>query len=210
MQSLLLNVLPAGVWHFSGFLTEVQQALLVDVARDVVKGAPLVTPVDGYRSAHKFKTTSCGDWGWQSTPDGIRYARRHLESGQPFPPMPVEINQVIQQIVSEARISGFVPDSCQINFFRAREGRWPHHVDDRERDREAPVIIVGLGSTATISILAERENEELAEIEFESGDVLVMAGPGRSHRYGFVEIQPDTSDLVRDQGHISIIARRVA
>jgi alkylated DNA repair protein (DNA oxidative demethylase) len=208
-QGLLCDLLPAGVYHHEGYLTEPLQRLLVEVARDIVREAALVTPHDRQCGEHKFQTTSCGARFWCSKEWGIQYTASHPDTGRPLPQFPVELSQVVQRAVSEARLTGYVPDSSQVNFFRAG-GRWPAHVDDKERDKGEPIVIIGLGCTAVLSLNREdKKGGELADIEMASGDVVILAGTARGFRYGVKEIKAGTSRLVRGDGHVQFVTRRV-
>lgn len=212
-QGLLCDLLPEGVYHHENYLSEPLQRLLVEVARDIVKAAPLVTPVDRQRGEHKFKTTSCGARFWDSREWGVQYATSHPTKRAPLPAFPVEVSQVVQRAVSEARLTGYVPDSSQVNFFRAGGGCWPAHVDDKERDRGEPIVIIGLGCTAVLSLGGEgkkgRGPTDLAEIEMKSGDVVILSGTARGLRYGVKEIKAGTSALAGDGGHVQFVTRRV-
>jgi alkylated DNA repair protein (DNA oxidative demethylase) len=209
-QDLLCPVWPEGVWHLKGLLDAGHQGRLVEAAREVVRVSALVTPLDGYRGAHKFQNANCGEWGWHSSQYRVGYVRRHPETGEPFPAIPdpvVEAVRLAAEEAREARLTAFAPDNCQINFFRPPDGGWPPHPDDREHHTDEPLVIFALGSTATLVMRGERD-EELADIEVASGDCVVLAGPARHHRYGLQKVQQGTSELVRGGAHLQLVVRK--
>src|ERR1700688_3651199 len=78
-----------GVRLVSGFLDRAQQEALIVVLREVVRQAPLFTPVmPGTGKPFTVRMTNCGPLGWMSDGRGYRYQPTHPLTGQPWPPMP--------------------------------------------------------------------------------------------------------------------------
>ncbi|HMB76922.1 MAG TPA: alpha-ketoglutarate-dependent dioxygenase AlkB, partial [Kiloniellaceae bacterium] len=87
-----LKVLP-------GFFDAEAQQRLLKAVRNVVKAAPLFTPVMP-RSGRPFsvRMSNCGPLGWVSDKEGYRYQPRHPVTGKPWPAIPEMLLDVWREL----------------------------------------------------------------------------------------------------------------
>jgi alkylated DNA repair protein (DNA oxidative demethylase) len=186
------------------FDAEAQQRLL-EAVRDVVKAAPLFTPVMP-RSGRPFsvRMSNCGPLGWVSDKEGYRYQPEHPVTGKPWPPIPQMLLDAWRQL------SGFPadPQACLINFYRDK-AKMGLHQDKDEEEFDAPVLSVSLGDTALFRIGGTKRSDPTRSFRLASGDVLVMGGKARLAFHGIDRVMAGTSQLLPDGGRINLTLRRV-
>ncbi len=193
-----LKILPG---HFD---TQAQRAL-VDAIRDVVKAAPLFTPVmPRWGRPFSVRMSNCGPLGWVSDKSGYRYQPQHPVTGRPWPPIPATLLDLWRDL------SGYPadPQACLVNFYEGK-AKMGLHQDRDEQDFDAPVISVSLGDTAVFRIGGTERSDPTRSFRLASGDVLVMGGKARLAFHGVDRILPGTSSLLPDGGRINLTLRRV-
>ena len=79
-----------GVKIYKGALDGATQEALVTALREVVRRAPLFSPMTPYGKAMTVRMTSAGRYGWYADRKGYRYEPRHPD-GQDWPPIPEEV-----------------------------------------------------------------------------------------------------------------------
>ncbi|MFL6284484.1 MAG: alpha-ketoglutarate-dependent dioxygenase AlkB [Pyrinomonadaceae bacterium] len=180
VQNALLTILPQGVWHLRGFLPRAEQERLRDDLRDVVRAAPLFTPVKPYGSAFRYKVTNCGEFGWTSEEvAGYRFIRRHPK-GQEWPPIPQSVLDAGARAALEAGFTHYSPNSCLLSFYEpGLGGNGPQRENTLGEDESVPVVMLGLGASCELGIGGLDFKDPLQHIDFNSGDALLLAGPGR-------------------------------
>ena len=192
-----------GVKIYKGALDGATQEALVTALREVVRRAPLFSPMTPYGKAMTVRMTSAGRYGWYADRKGYRYEPRHPD-GQDWPPIPEEVLKVWRDLVSDARL----PDCCLVNVYRdaARMGM---HQDRDEADFGWPVLSVSLGDSALFRIGNTTRGGKTESLWLESGDVVVMGGDARLVYHGIDRIRSGSSTLLEGGGRINLTLRVV-
>ena len=200
------GALPDGVQFLPGHFDGPEQMALVEAIRQIVKAAPLFTPImPKTGTPMSVRMTNCGQLGWVTDKEnGYRYQSTHPVTGMPWPPIPDMLIKLWQDI---ADYSG-PPEACLVNFYNdtAKMGL---HQDRDETDFSAPVVSVSLGDDARFRIGGIVKGGKTQSISLRSGDVLVMGGASRLAFHGIDRIYPGTSTLLPKGGRINLTLRRV-
>lgn len=188
---------------YSGYLDAGEQASLVEQIRDVVRVAPLFSPMTPYGKPMRVRMTSAGKYGWFSDRKGYRYEPRH-PSGVPWPPIPDRVMAIWQALVSETR----APDCCLVNFYddSAKMGM---HQDRDEADFDWPVLSISLGDEGLFRMGNETRGGKTESLWLHSGDVVVMGGEARLLYHGIDRVRPASSMLLPKGGRINLTLRVV-
>ena len=198
--------LPQGLRHIPAFLDVDAQKSLVEAIRDVVRQAPLYTPVmPRTGTPMSVRMTNCGSLGWVTDKaHGYRYQPTHPVSGEPWPPIPPEL------IALWNALSGYehLPQACLVNFYAA-DARMGLHQDRDEADLEAPVLSISLGDDCLFRVGGTKRSDKTVSFRLGSGDVVVLGGESRLAFHGVDRIYPVTSTLLRDGGRVNLTLRRV-
>ena len=201
----MLN-LPQGLRHIPAFLDVEAQLSLVEAIRDVVRQAPLYTPVmPRTGTPMSVRMTNCGSLGWVTDKaHGYRYQPTHPVSGEPWPPIPPEL------IALWNALSGYEhpPQACLVNFYAA-DARMGLHQDRDEADLEAPVLSISLGDECLFRVGGIKRSDKTVSFRLGSGDVVVLGGESRLAFHGVDRIYPGTSTLLKDGGRVNLTLRRV-
>lgn len=185
------------------FLDRPAQIVMVEALRDVVRAAPLFSPMTPWGKPMSVRMTSAGRYGWVSDRGGYRYAARH-PSGKPWPPIPDCVTRVWRDLVSADR----APDCCLVNFYGAG-ARMGLHRDVDEADFSWPVLSISLGDAAIFRIGGLARGDATTSTTLESGDVVVIGGPARRAYHGIDRIRHGSSSLLTDGGRINLTLRVV-
>jgi DNA oxidative demethylase len=188
-----------------GWLDEpAQQAMLVDI-RGVIAAAPLVRPVTPWGKPMSVRMTSAGRLGWVIERGRYRYADRHPETGEPWPPVPDSV------LAAWRAVSGWPadPDCCLINWY-AEGARMGLHQDRDEGRFDAPVVSVSLGDPARFRIGGTARKGPTESTILGSGDIAVMGGPARLAFHGVDRILFGEGTLLPGGGRINLTLRVVA
>lgn len=192
-----------GVQVYERFLDADQQEAMVADLREVVRAAPLFSPMTPYGKPMRVKMTSAGKYGWYSDRKGYRYEKRHPE-GMDWPPIPASVLRVWDAVSGTDRR----PDCCLVNHYRdaAKMGM---HQDRDEADFGYPVVSVSLGDEALFRIGNLTRGGKTESVWLRSGDVLVMGGEARLVYHGIDRVKADTSTLLEGGGRINLTMRVV-
>lgn len=199
--------LAPGVELRPGFLDRAAQEALVGELREIVREAPLFTPVMP-RTGKPFtvRMTNCGPLGWVSDKaGGYRYQATHPVTGRPWPAMPARLLTLWDEVTGYDR----PPEACLVNFY-GPEAKMGLHQDRDEADFAAPLLSVSLGDTGRFRLGGVERGDRTRSFPLESGDVLVLAGPARLVHHGIDCILPGTSTLLSGGGRINLTLRRVS
>ena len=192
-----------GAHIYKGWLDGGAQQALRDALREVVRQAPLFSPMTPYGKPMSVRMTSAGRYGWYADRTGYRYEPRHPD-GQPWPPIPEEVLTIWRDLVSDAR----APDCCLVNVYR--EGaKMGMHQDRDEADFGWPVLSVSLGDEALFRVGGTTRGGKTESIWLGSGDVVVMGGEARLIYHGIDRIRPGSSTLLKGGGRINLTLRVV-
>lgn len=197
---------PEGVRHLPGYLdTAAQKALLAGI-RQVVAEAPLFVPAMPRTGKEmSVRMTNCGTLGWVTDRErGYRYQETHPATGKPWPPIPPRLLALWQELAGWSE----PPEACLINFYDTG-ARMGLHQDRDEENLDAPVLSVSLGDACLFRVGGTSRGDPTMSFRLESGDVVLLEGPGRLRFHGVDRIYPDTSDLLKNGGRINLTLRRV-
>lgn len=196
---------PEGFRILPGRLDRQAQEALVVAVRAAVAAAPLYRP-QMPRTGRPFsvRMTNCGVLGWVSDRAGYRYQPNHPETGRPWPPIPVALLALWEEL------AGFPhpPEACLVNFYDAN-ARLGLHRDEDEAEFAAPVLSVSLGDTCLFRIGGLERSDPTRSIRLSSGDVVLLAGAARLAYHGVDRIYPATSTLLSAGGRVNLTLRRV-
>lgn len=199
-----LDIVP-GATLLPGRLDRAAQEALVAALRDIVREAPLFTPVMP-RTGKPFsvRMTNCGPLGWVSDRAGYRYQASHPTTGRPWPAMPAALLDLWDEVTGYPH----PPEACLVNFYEASAKMGPHQ-DRDEEDFAAPLLSVSLGDSCRFRLGGVERGDPTRSFVLASGDVLVLAGPARLAFHGVDRILPGTSTLLSGGGRINLTLRRV-
>lgn len=199
-----------GLRYHAGLLSAEAQAGLLRAVLEVLQAAPPFRPeMPKTGKPFSVEMTNAGPLGWLSDrAGGYRYEPRHPTTGKAWPPIPVPLLELWEQVTGYPR----PPEACLVNYYRpgARMGL---HQDRDERDFAAPVLSVSLGDTAVFRIGPARKGPTTS-LRLASGDVLAMGGPARLSYHGIDRILGGSSRLLGppdfpEGGRINLTLRRV-
>ena len=194
-----------GLRLISGFLGREPQERLILLLREVVRQAPLFTPVmPGTGTPFSVRMTNCGPLGWVSDAGGYRYQAAHPQTGKPWPAIPEML------LAAWRDLSGYPhpPQACLINLY-GPHARMGLHQDRDEEDMAAPVVSLSLGDTCMFRIGGDKRGDGTHTLRLASGDALVLGGRARLAFHGVDRILPGTSTLLAEGGRINLTLRRV-
>ena len=205
-MSGLSPVLPDGVRFYPGAFDDASQTKLLEAIRNVVKAAPLFTPIMPKTGvAMSVRMTNCGELGWVTDKqNGYRYQSTHPVTGEPWPAMPEQLVALWRELSNYAAL----PEACLINFYD-EQAKMGLHQDRDEQDFAAPVISVSLGDDARFRIGGVARGGKTHSLMLRSGDVIVFGGASRLAYHGIDRIYPGTSTLLPKGGRINLTLRRV-
>lgn len=192
-----------GVDIHPGYLDHAGQAELVDTVRGIVQLAPLFSPMTPYGKPMRVRMTSAGRFGWVSDRRGYRYSDTHPD-GMPWPPVPGPVLAIWRDLVSADRD----PDCCLVNFY-AEGARMGLHQDRDEADLTQPVLSVSLGDDALFRVGGTTRGGPTRSVWLRSGDVVVLAGPGRMAYHGIDRVRFGSGGLLPKGGRINLTLRIV-
>ena len=194
-----------GLRFIPGFLSRETQERLIAQLREVVRHAPLFTPVmPGTGKPFSVRMTNCGPLGWVSDAGGYRYQAAHPQTGEPWPPIP----ETLLHAWAELADYPDPPQACLVNYY-GPAARMGLHQDRDEEDFTAPVVSFSLGATCRFRIGGTMRGAPTGSFPLTSGDVVVLAGASRLAFHGVDRILAGTSTLVPDGGRINLTLRRV-
>ncbi len=201
MSHLQIN----GFRVLKGFLSRTQQAKIVADVAVSIKKSPLFRPCMP-RSGKPFSVqmSNLGPFGWVSDKTGYRYQKTHPENGLPWPPIPLSVRAIWQEV------SGFCKpaEACLINYYDI-DARMGLHRDADETDFSAPVVSISLGDTAVFRMGGAERKGPTRSIKLESGDVVIIGGPARLFYHGVDRILGGSSSLLKSGGRLNLTLRRV-
>jgi DNA oxidative demethylase len=183
-----------GAFLLRGFALAYEQSILEAISQ-IESQAPfrhMRTP-GGLRMS--VAMTSCGACGWVSDRKGYRYDAADPETGKPWPPMPASWRQLAHAAAAAAGFSGFEPDACLINRYQPGT-KLSLHQDKDERDFNAPVVSVSLGTPAVFLFGGARRSDKPLRVPLTHGDVVVWGGPSRLFYHGVLPLKEDHHPLL--------------
>lgn len=189
---------------FTNYLDPNLQHKVIGLVMNIIKEAPLITPVMQNGTKFNISITNCGDWGWISDKDGYRYVDRHPVTKNKWPELPKLIKDLAYHSALEAGFPKFEPDSCLINHYKAT-GKLGLHKDKDELDFGQPIVSISLGDSA---IFQYKVDNNLIDQKLNSGDILVIGNEHRLVEHGIKKIIDRTSSLVPGGGRINLTLRR--
>jgi DNA oxidative demethylase len=195
-----------GFTYISKYFDTAAQMLLLAEVRAVIAVAPLYRPaMPRTGKLLSVAMTNCGDLGWLTdTEHGYRYVAHHPSTDKPWPSIPQKLLQLWTEV------SGFPlpPQACLINYYEP-SARLGSHRDEDEEEKQAPVVSVSLGDTATFHIGGSKRTDPKRRLSLKSGDVVILGGASRLAYHGIDRIHAGTSDLLAEGGRINLTLRRV-
>ena len=195
-----------GMRLIPGFFDREQQKHLVDELREVVRLAPLFTPImPGTGKPFSVRMTNCGPLGWVSDKNGYRYEPAHPLTRNPWPPIP----DILLNAWAALTDYPAAPQACLVNYY-GPAARMGMHQDRDEEDFSAPVVSVSLGATGRFRIGGIVRSAPTRSFPLSSGDLLVLGGASRLAFHGIDRIVAGTSTLLPDGGRINLTLRRVS
>jgi len=201
-----MKQLPEGVRHLPGLLDATAQTALVEEIRQIVAEAPLYVPAMP-RTGREMtvRMTNCGTLGWVTDKErGYRYQATHPVTGKAWPAIPARLLALWDEVAGWPQ----PPEACLINFYDTA-ARMGLHQDRDEQNLEAPVLSVSLGDACLFRVGGTERGGGTMSFRLESGDVVLLEGPGRLRFHGVDRIHADTSDLLKNGGRINLTLRRV-
>ncbi len=189
-----------------GFLARPAQAEMAEALGGVIAEAPLVRPVTPWGKPMSVRMTSAGRLGWVIERGKYRYAARHPETGEPWPPIPSSVLEVWRAV------SGWdgEPDCCLINWYGEGARMGLHRdADEGEAGFAAPVVSISLGDPARFRMGGTSRKDPTESVVLNSGDVVVMGGAVRLAYHGIDRVLIGEDGLLPGGGRINLTLRVV-
>jgi DNA oxidative demethylase len=194
-----------GLRLYPGYLERDGQEALAAAVSDVLAEAPLFVPRMP-KSGRPFtvRMSNCGPLGWVSDEKGYRYQPTHPDTGRPWPPIPVMLMAIWNDIANYAP----APEACLINFYGGA-AKMGLHQDRDEEEFDAPVVSLSLGDTCQFRVGGLKRSDKSRAFRLSSGDALVLGDGARLAFHGVDRVYSGTSTLLRGGGRINLTLRRV-
>ena len=203
-----MSDLPEGVRLHRRWLEPDAQAEIVAACAEVLAAAPPFRPtMPGSGRPFSVRMSNAGPLGWVSDRRGYRYARRHPETGQPWPAIP----QAVLAVWGRLAAYSDPPEACLINLYDAT-ARMGLHQDRDEAALDAPVVSISLGASARFRHGGTSRAGPTRSLILDSGDVVVLGGPARLSFHGIDRVFAGSSplaDLPLGVERINLTLRRV-
>ena len=192
-----------GVQIHPEFLSLAEQISLYKSLKDIIRMAPMFSPITPYGKPMSVKMTSAGKYGWYSDKSGYRYIKHH-PNGLPWPRIPNSIMSIWKYFVGNQRD----PDCCLINYY-GKNCRMGQHRDCDEQDYSWPVISVSLGDQARFRIGNRQRGGKTKSVLLKSGDIVILGGEARLIYHGIDRVYFNSSALLEEQGRFNLTLRVV-
>ena len=192
-----------GASHYPLYWSHEQQLACVNALREVVRAAPLFSPVTPSGKPMSVRMTAAGRYGWITDRGGYRYEPAH-PSGVPWPPIPQMVLEVWTALAGDER----PPDCCLVNYY-GEGAKMGLHQDRDEADFRWPVISISLGDEALFRVGGQARSDRTKSVWLHSGDVVVLGGEARLAYHGIDRIKHGSSPLLPNGGRINLTLRVV-
>ena len=196
--------------HLKNYLSTIEQAQLVQLARKVVEISPMMTPV--MPSGHKFncQMTSCGTIAWISDSTGYKYTKIHPVTKKPFATMPDELTLLAKKLANLVDEPDYRPDTCLINYYPATsKSKLGLHQDNSEPNLKPAIISISIGDDCVFTIGINNRRDPVKEILLKTGDVLIMHNESRLAYHSVKKIIPNSSNILKNNGRLNFTIRQV-
>jgi alkylated DNA repair protein (DNA oxidative demethylase) len=138
--------------------------------------------------------TNCGPLGWVSDRSGYRYSSHDPLTGQRWPPMPAEFQELARAAAARGGFPDFVPDACLVNRY-SPGSRLTAHRDADEQNFAQPIVSVSLGLPASFAFYGLTRGGKGRSVALDDGDVLVWGGPSRLVYHAVRPVKPGNHPL---------------
>lgn len=192
-----------GVAVYREVLDPDTQAALVADLREIVRKAPLFSPMTPYGKPMSVRMTSAGKYGWYADRRGYRYVPQH-PNGSPWPDIPETVLNLWGNLTGLSR----QPDCCLINFY-GEGARMGMHQDKDEASFDWPVLSISLGDDGLFRVGNLTRGGKTASTWLKSGDAAVIGGDARLVYHGVDRINFGSSMLLDSGGRINLTLRVV-
>ncbi|MGI8712703.1 MAG: alpha-ketoglutarate-dependent dioxygenase AlkB family protein [Solirubrobacteraceae bacterium] len=188
-----VEIVPGAI-HVPDWLPAGTQRTLVEYCRRRATGPAPMRATKLPRGGTMSVQTACLGWHWAP----YRYSRTADDvDGARVPAMPSWLQELGRRALADAHGSDdestYRPDAALINFYdpHARMGM---HQDKEERSPE-PVVSLSIGQSCVFRLgSADRRSGPHIDLEFHSGDLLVLGGPARLAYHGVTKLRPGAVD----------------
>ena len=194
--------------HLKQYLTIEQQQHLLTLSREVYMASPMWTPTTKRGNRYSYQNTSCGKYGWISDEKGYYYSQTNPVNQKPFPEIPSFINQLAVDVAKLVGFDSYLPETCLINYYK-QSSRLGLHQDNSEKNLSAPIISISLGDDAVFMLGTKRYSDKPQKILLKSGDIFILYGDARMAYHGIKQINPGTSNLLKNGGRLNLTIRQV-
>lgn len=142
--------------------------------------------------------TNCGRLGWASDRHGYRYTSIDPHTSNPWPVMPGVFSRLANEAAAAAGFDGFEPDACLVNRYLPGT-RLSLHQDKNERDYQAPIVSVSLGTRAVFLFGGHIRTGPTVKVPLHHGDVVVWGGSDRLRYHGVMPLKDEPHALLGSQ-----------
>lgn len=176
-----------------------------DTARSIAQKAPFFCPTMTDGTKFRQKLTNCGDLGWIADQHGYRYVPTHPVTGEPWPPIPTEWQDICDRSLSLIDHAPVRMESGLLNFYPWPSGRLGMHQDRTEKDLTSPIVTISQGYSCQFKV-ADRRDGAGDTVTLHHNDIVIMHGVGRMAWHGVMKLLPTDC---KTTGRLSITFRKV-
>lgn len=187
------QALAVATFMLAGFALARQDILWRDI-QAILRRSPLRHMQTPGGFTMSVAMSNCGPLGWVSDRKGYRYSPIDPLTDQPWPAMPLAMQQLATEAAALCGFEEFLPDACLINRY-APGTRMSLHQDKNEVDYSAPIVSVSLGVSAVFQLGGMHRSDKASRINLQHGDVLVWGGEDRLRFHGVLPIKPQQHPL---------------
>ncbi len=192
-ERLRTEQLAPGAILLRGFATHEAPAL-VDAIEVISNSTPFRTMTTPGGRKMSVEMTNCGDVGWLSDNRGYRYVPEDPVTNKAWPAMPIPFEDLAKRAAAISGFENFLPDSCLTNRYLPGS-KLSLHQDRDERNFDAPIVSVSLGSPAVFLFGGQCRADRPRRILLENGDVVVWGGPARLTFHGIAPLADEHHPL---------------
>lgn len=205
---LFVNYKKHASMHLQKFISIEEQKNIVSQLRGTIKTNPLYVPQTPSGKSYSIQMTNFGSLGWLPN---YTYGDRHPVTDQPWPAIPDSIIELVDRLKRKDHISHeFQPQAMLLNVYKP-DSKLGLHQDKDELNKEAPIVSLSFGESATFLLGGMKRQDPTREIRLESGDAFILANENRMRFHGVKCILPNTApaDLMKKTVRINLTLRQV-